>query len=185
MSRSCGERSLTLRPAMVISPSLTSSRPPTIRSAVVLPQPEGPTSTMNSPSSISRSRWLTARVPSGKTLPTSRKLTSAISSGAVLPRKHGTNHVDRQLDVLQRVGERCARSPARFDPVEEVQPLPAESVVVRGTDGSLGGLALDVVLDPDRRREIRIEGVRELDPDLLAVGIHGQVLVPPVVELTH
>ncbi len=36
-----------------------------MRSAVVFPQPDGPTSTMNSPSSLSRSIPETARVPSG------------------------------------------------------------------------------------------------------------------------
>ena len=41
------------------------SRPATIRSAVVLPHPEGPTSTMNSPSPMSRSSVSTAFVPSG------------------------------------------------------------------------------------------------------------------------
>src|SRR5687768_5335964 len=36
-------------------PSLTSSSPASIRKVVDLPQPDGPTSTMNSPSAISRS----------------------------------------------------------------------------------------------------------------------------------
>ena len=36
-----------------------------MRSAVVLPQPEGPTSTISSPSSMSRLKPETARVPSG------------------------------------------------------------------------------------------------------------------------
>src|SRR5438045_1301395 len=55
-----------------------SSRPATIRRAVVLPQPEGPTSTMNSPSRISRSRPSTAVVPSGYVFVTPSKLTAAI-----------------------------------------------------------------------------------------------------------
>jgi hypothetical protein len=48
------------RSPMRSSPSLISSRPAIIRSAVDLPQPDGPTSTMNSPSSISRSSESTA-----------------------------------------------------------------------------------------------------------------------------
>ena len=36
-----------------------------MRSVVVLPQPDGPSSTMNSPSSMARSIPFTARVPSG------------------------------------------------------------------------------------------------------------------------
>src|SRR4051794_40984413 len=45
-----------------MDPSLTSSRPASIRSEVDLPQPDGPTSTMNSPSSISRLSLSTAGV---------------------------------------------------------------------------------------------------------------------------
>src|SRR5258708_5193884 len=53
ISRSLGKRSLTIRPPMLISPSLTTSSPAIILSRVDLPQPEGPTSTTNSPSSMS------------------------------------------------------------------------------------------------------------------------------------
>src|SRR5660397_212387 len=45
-----------------------SSRPAIMRRAVVLPHPDGPTKTMNSPSWISRSRSKTATVPSAKIL---------------------------------------------------------------------------------------------------------------------
>ena len=62
------------------TPSLISSSPATMRSAVVFPQPDGPTSTMNSPSAISRSIPDTARVPSGYTLPTPSNVTLAIGS---------------------------------------------------------------------------------------------------------
>src|SRR5580765_6226028 len=82
MSRSFGETSFTMRPSIVIVPSLMSSSPATMRSAVVLPQPDGPTSTMNSPSAISRSSESTARVPSGKTLPTAEKVTPATTSAS-------------------------------------------------------------------------------------------------------
>ena len=44
------------------------SSPATIRSAVVLPQPDGPTSTMNSSSLMSSERSETAVVPSEYTL---------------------------------------------------------------------------------------------------------------------
>ena len=56
---------LTTRSPILSTPSEMSSSPATIRSAVVLPHPDGPTSTMNSPSSIARSIAFTARVPSG------------------------------------------------------------------------------------------------------------------------
>ncbi len=50
MSRSLGATWFTTRPPMEIVPSVMSSSPATIRSVVDLPQPEGPTSTRNSPS---------------------------------------------------------------------------------------------------------------------------------------
>src|SRR5205809_3943669 len=60
MSRSFGGRSLTIRSPIEISPPVISSRPATMRSVVVFPQPEGPTSTMNSLSRMWRFTSLTA-----------------------------------------------------------------------------------------------------------------------------
>ena len=50
MSRSLGACSLTTSPPIFSSPSVMSSSPAIIRSAVDFPQPEGPTRIMNSPS---------------------------------------------------------------------------------------------------------------------------------------
>jgi hypothetical protein len=59
MSRSFGSTSLTTRSPIVIVPPVIVSSPAIIRSAVDLPQPEGPTRTRNSLSAISRSRsWI-------------------------------------------------------------------------------------------------------------------------------
>src|SRR3954452_15050083 len=77
MSRSRDGMLLTTRSPIRSSPSEMSSRPATMRRAVVLPQPDGPTSTTNSPSSIPRSTWLTARVPSGYTFETPSNETPA------------------------------------------------------------------------------------------------------------
>ncbi|MNU09820.1 hypothetical protein D3C72_2566080 [compost metagenome] len=55
MSRSFGSRSLTILPPMRISPAEISSRPAIILSSVDFPQPDGPTSTTNSPSLMVRS----------------------------------------------------------------------------------------------------------------------------------
>src|SRR3954470_5417489 len=55
MSRSLGGTSLTTRPPISTVPELALSRPATMLSSVDLPQPEGPTSTVNSPLSMSRS----------------------------------------------------------------------------------------------------------------------------------
>jgi hypothetical protein len=64
MSRSFGGIPLTTRSPMRRVPLEMSSRPATIRSAVVLPHPDGPTRTMNSPSAMSRLSSRTASVPS-------------------------------------------------------------------------------------------------------------------------
>src|SRR3954453_17425167 len=64
---------------MISSPSVISSRPATIRNAVDLPQPEGPTRIMNSPSWISRFMSLTASKPSGYRFQIPLKWISAMS----------------------------------------------------------------------------------------------------------
>ena len=63
---------------MKIAPASTSSSPASMRSAVVFPEPDGPTSTMNSPSAISSEKSLTA-VVSPNCLNTFSKVTGAIS----------------------------------------------------------------------------------------------------------
>src|SRR5262245_57933238 len=60
ISRSFDGRWLTIRSPMEISPEVICSRPATMRSVVVLPQPDGPTRTMNSLSRIVRFTSLTA-----------------------------------------------------------------------------------------------------------------------------
>src|SRR5271154_3441579 len=61
-----------------MSPAVTSSRPAIMRNVVLLPQPEGPTSTTNSLSGMSRLMLRTAST-SSKRLTTLRNATSAIS----------------------------------------------------------------------------------------------------------
>ena len=53
--RLAGASPVTSRPSMEMVPLLVSSSPAISLSSVDLPQPEGPTKTTNSPSSISRS----------------------------------------------------------------------------------------------------------------------------------
>src|SRR5437016_8049463 len=55
MSRSFGLTRLTTVPPIAISPAEISSRPAIMRSSVDLPQPDGPTSTQNSPFAMSMS----------------------------------------------------------------------------------------------------------------------------------
>ena len=64
MSRSFDSTSFTSLPSMAIVPPVISSRPASIRSSVDLPQPDGPTSTMNSPSAMSKPMpWMTFVLP--------------------------------------------------------------------------------------------------------------------------
>src|SRR5215468_9282372 len=60
MSRFFAGRSVTCSAPMYTSPAVTSSRPATMRRIVDLPQPDGPTSTMNSPSSVESETSFTA-----------------------------------------------------------------------------------------------------------------------------
>jgi hypothetical protein len=60
MLRSLGSTRFTTRPPIEIVPSVIVSSPAIMRSSVDLPQPEGPTITMNSPSAIATSTlWIT------------------------------------------------------------------------------------------------------------------------------
>src|SRR3954452_18668999 len=83
MSRSREGTWLTVRSPIFRTPREMSSSPATIRNAVVFPQPDGPTSTMNSPFEISRSSPFTAVVPSGYVLVTPSKLTAAMRTPSI------------------------------------------------------------------------------------------------------
>jgi hypothetical protein len=64
MPRLDGGTSLTTMPSISSVPPVISSSPAIIRRSVDLPQPEGPTKTMNSPCRISRSTpWITSTAP--------------------------------------------------------------------------------------------------------------------------
>src|SRR3954466_9974082 len=78
MLRSPGCRSLTRSSLIRISPPLIVSRPAIMRRSVDLPQPDGPTRTMNSPSPISSETSLTAM-----TLPLKRFVTPSRTIWAI------------------------------------------------------------------------------------------------------
>ena len=64
MSRSLGATELTSRSPIQISPEVTVSSPAIMARSVDLPQPDGPTSAMNSPAFASRSMpFSTSTVP--------------------------------------------------------------------------------------------------------------------------
>src|SRR5262245_49969243 len=118
--------SLTTTPPIRISPEVGSSRPAIIRSSVVLPEPEGPRRTRNSPSRLSRFTFLTAAAcPALKLLVSSLVWTMAMR-GSLLPlvedpadllvgRVHGV--LDAHL-VARRLGEHCRNHPGVEDLVD-------------------------------------------------------------------
>src|SRR5690349_12388398 len=80
MSRSIGGRWFTTLSPISTSPAVIDSRPATMRRLVVLPHPEGPTSTTNSLSWISRLTPFTAWAPSSYRFSRLRRRTRAIGS---------------------------------------------------------------------------------------------------------
>src|SRR5437868_4495533 len=86
MLRSVGGTSFTTSSPISTSPELACSRPAVMRRTVVLPEPDGPTSTRNSPSAISRSRPSTPTVPSLNTLRSRRNSIPATSASVPRPR---------------------------------------------------------------------------------------------------
>src|SRR5215471_5887790 len=103
MSRSLGATPFTTFPPMAIAPEVGSSSPAIIRRAVVFPQPEGPTRTMNSPSAIVQVSASTAVVPFGKTFVTSWKATSATITTSCAGSCASWQH-DRTSQVLRAIG---------------------------------------------------------------------------------
>src|SRR5919108_4413110 len=123
MSRSRDGTWLTTRSPIFRTPREMSSSPATIRSAVVFPQPDGPTRTMNSPSWISRSRPLTAVVPSAYVFVTPSNETPATqrppgSMAGVLTNGTGSAQL-RNSDGIRRGG---AVRGALFDLDGEARP---------------------------------------------------------------
>src|SRR5437016_192489 len=92
MSRSFDSTSLTSLPSMAIVPALISSRPASIRSSVDLPQPDGPTNTMNSPLWMSNSMPCMTRV-TPYFFSTARKETAAMASTLHCAGGEPTDHV--------------------------------------------------------------------------------------------
>src|SRR6188472_4245280 len=139
---------------MRISPSVMSSSPATILSTVVLPQPDGPTSTMNVPSGISRSKSFTASVPSAKTFRTLSRTISATCRGNLrAPRPLNAPLRQIRRDVVRgvaaaegvqelaevepgRVAEDSSRLVDRPDPVLPEQFVQVEPVLAYQVGGS-------------------------------------------------
>src|SRR6202140_2510927 len=95
MSRSRGGRLFTTRSAMRTSPLVMSSSPAIMRSAVVLPQPDGPTRHTNSPSLMSRFSLLTASAPppSYRLVRSSRTTPAMTRSSFDRPGEHASDEI--------------------------------------------------------------------------------------------
>src|SRR6266581_8907934 len=107
MSRSFGGSAVTSRPPIRSLPEEMVSKPAIICSVVVLPQPDGPTSTANSPSSILRSRCgTTTKVP--YRFSTLSRVTSAMNYAFFLIPETPESALDRAGEITRRefaVGE--------------------------------------------------------------------------------
>src|SRR5262249_12055474 len=99
MSRALAGKSVTSRLSMTIAPFVTCSRPAMMRSSVDFPQPDGPTSTRNSPSAMAS--WISC---STCTLPNdfATLSTSIVAMRALLP--DGTSQHD--VPPAKRASER-------------------------------------------------------------------------------
>src|SRR6266511_4571837 len=103
MSRLRGGRSVTSRSPMRTRPASGYSRPATQRSSVVFPQPLGPSSTMSSPSAISRSTPSTAVVFPKVLLTVSSVMAATVRPPLVRhPAPHAEQVAADQEDARQR-----------------------------------------------------------------------------------
>src|SRR5713101_5272637 len=121
MSRSIGAKSLTTVSSMRMRPEVMLSSPATIRKVVVLPQPDGPTSTTNSLSWISRFTSMTAWT-SSYFLWSPRMTTLAIDLTLYRPGDAGGVMFDKErIDESDRDRPQ-QRSGHQFAPVEHIAP---------------------------------------------------------------
>src|SRR4029079_18424583 len=154
MSRSGGATSFTTSPPISTSPLVARWRPAAIRRTVVFPDPEGPTTTRNSPSATSRFRSSTATAPPSKTLRRSRNSSSATS--AAVPSRD-------QVPVPERAS---FRDPALGLVVDVDDPEPLR----------VAPLPLEVV---EERPDVVATDVDSLGPSLLDGGdVRTQVCDP-------
>src|SRR4029453_17111238 len=97
MSRWGGSKSVTSTPPIETVPSVTSSRPAIIRKSVDFPQPDGPTSTMNSPSATVSVTSSTARTPPANSFVTWASSIAAMR-GKSVARLHRPHDVHPRLE---------------------------------------------------------------------------------------
>src|SRR5689334_1679210 len=88
------------RPRRRIRPAVGSSKPPIMRSVVVLPQPEGPSSEKNSPGRISSETPSTARTAPNRFSRSMRLISAEPSLGSVIEGRAYVRHPRRCADRL-------------------------------------------------------------------------------------
>src|SRR5438876_11538827 len=108
--RARGGRSATSRPPIRIDPDVGVSSPAIMRRRVVLPQPEGPSSTRNSPSVVAKSTPSTAWTSPSKCLASDRTSTVATASASSAYKALVTPFLEDGLDLGLGVGHRLLRA---------------------------------------------------------------------------
>src|SRR6185503_1253541 len=186
------------RPASSMRPALCSSSPATMRSSVVLPQPEGPRKQTNSPLAMSRSMCESAvNAPNSLRMPASRRYVASLTGGgssllalcvvALVPlvedalavlRGPGEVHLHQaRFIVLRHVGQRCGHARLRRD--REVLAIEQHRVLAGSPIGELlGGIELLGAFVDRKRFQVPAEAfLREHQVDRRALGLVGVAAV--------
>src|SRR4051812_9384608 len=164
-----GGRVVASRPPMSTRPASTFSRPARQRSSVVLPQPDGPSSTTKSPSATSRSTSSTA-VTLPKVLRIAWKRTSAIYFSTLLlqhPSPHREQVATDEQDHDHGRGheeEPTGEAEVRRRALEQRENLRGQRPVAEREER--GGKDLVPGDDEDEDRRRREPGQRERERDL-------------------
>src|SRR3954449_4045882 len=172
---------------MRIRPEVIFSSPPIERRRVVLPHPDGPTSTMNSPSSIVRFTSSTARTPGPNSFVTLSRTISPIRRGMYPLSKAGCNrcHTDFQR---HRLADVTTLSPLTVAGVSRYADTCNVYVLRSGRDAVVvdfgSGDVLDhlAAFDVDRVTDVllthhhrdQLQGLQR------AVDVGARIWVPPV-----
>ena len=122
-SRLYGGRSVTSSPPRCTRPAVGSSKPPIIRSVVVLPQPDGPSRAKKRPASISRSSASTAVTSPKRLVSPSSADVGAHARVLRSCRCAPVEHLLGQVEVDEGLG--VAHGLERADAVDQVQQVAA------------------------------------------------------------
>src|SRR5438045_1106230 len=144
---------------MYTSPAVTSSRPAMIRRIVDFPQPEGPTKTMNSPSSISSETSSTAgAAPCPNTFVTRSRTIFATSHlfRCRDPDRPPTRSrpAPAEAPVADRFADPGLRLQRRADPVQADDGRTDDRGNGQGDRGGAGSDGLDPGADPGQERGV-------------------------------